>query len=283
MQMMRFLTLFALLLTSIQTKALDSTVRLDRSWGLLVGDKVTANIDLPVAASKLDLKSLPQHEKRYGPWLFLLDSHLGEQRLTLKFQLINVPAENREVGTPTLELRTQEGEFISIPSVPMQIGSFMEQTPESEGENMIPRGDIQIQPQSQNHLLWQLWTALVVLVLSSLIWLIWHFGLRPHHRLPFAQAMFELNKMRLLGRKDADAASRSLHHAFNRSAGRVVVNSDMESLWQQCPWLEPVKTDIKNFYQTSAAHFFSPKATAQKDFDQILKLTQSCRQRERLA
>ena len=95
--------------------------------------------------------------------------------------------------------------------------------------------------------------------------------------------MFELNKMRLLGRKDSDAASRCLHHAFNRSAGRVVINSELDRLWQQSPWLEPVKSDIESFYQASAEHFFSPAATGQKDFEQVLKLAKACRERERLA
>lgn len=283
MRILRFFTLVTMLLVSLQVQALDAAVTLDRSLGLLVGDKVNASIGLPVAASELDLKSLPQHEKRYGPWLFLLDSELGEQHLNLHFQLINVPAENREVGTPTLELRTLDGGFISVASVPMQIGSFLEQEAAGEGGGMIPRGDIRIQPQAQDQLLWQLWMALTVLVLSSLIWLVWHLGLRPRQRLPFAHTMFELNRMRLWGRKDDDAANRSLHHAFNRSAGRVVINSELEVLWQQCPWLVPIKIDIENFYQVSAAHFFSTDADEQKDFNQILQLARACRARERLA
>lgn len=281
--MMRFLTLISLLLISLQSLAIDTKMSLDRSWGLLIGDKITATVELPVAVSELDPHSLPQHEKRYGPWLYLHDSVLQGQTMTLHFQLINVPAENREVATPEFELRTRDGEFITVPSVPMQIGSFMEQAQGEGPPTLIPRGDMRLQPQAQPTLLAMLWTALGVLVLSSLIWLIWHFGLRPRKRLPFATAMFELNKMRLLGRKDSDAASRSLHHAFNRSAGRVVINSELDKLWQQCPWLEPVKADIESFYQASAEHFFSPAATGQKDFEQVLQLAKACRERERLA
>lgn len=281
---MRFLILISLFLISLQAQAIDTRIELDRSWGLLIGDKVTATIELPVPVSELDSHSLPQHEKRYGPWLYLHDSEQQGQTLRLHFQLINVPAENRQVATPELELRSQSGEFISVPSVPMQIGSFMEQVAEEEGTpSLIPRGDMHLLPQPQTELIWQLWTAIAVLILSSLVWLIWHFGLRPRHRLPFASAMFELNKMRLLGRKNADVASRSLHQAFNRSAGRVVINSELDKLWQQCPWLQPVKADIESFYQVSAAHFFSPAATEQKDFEQILKLARACRERERMA
>ena len=281
---MRNWFVLVLFLFSLQAQAIDTRIELDRSWGLLIGDMITATIELPVAVTELDAQSLPQHEKRYGPWLYLHDSEQLGNTLTLHYQLINVPAENREVATPELELRTKDGEFITLPSAPMQIGSFMERSGDGEGAaSVIPRGDMRLLPAEQTTLIWQLWTTLAVLLLSSLIWLFWHFGLRPRQRLPFATAMFELNKMRLLGRKDADAASRSLHHAFNRCAGRVVINSELDKLWQQCPWLEPLKADIESFYRASAAHYFSPTAAEQKDFGDLLKLAKVCRDRERLA
>ncbi|WP_438970434.1 hypothetical protein [Methylophaga sp.] len=277
---MRFLALFLTLL-SLPVYAVDTKITLDRSWGLLIGDQITASIELPVAVSDLDAHSLPQHDKRYGHWLYLYDSEMAGQQMQLHFQIINVPAENRQVATPELQLRTKEGEFITVPSVPMQIGSFLGQ--KDTQDNLNPRGDISLQPQSNEALTLRLWVSFVVLLVAVLIWLIWHFGFRPRERLPFATAMFELNKMRLLGRKDADNASRSLHKAFNRSAGRVVINSHLDKLWDKCPWLAPLEADIESFYQQSAAHFFSPDGAEQKDFYQILELAKACRARERVA
>jgi mxaA protein len=282
MQKMRFKILIITLFMSMPVLAIDTKITLDRSWGLLVGDRVSATIVLPVPAKQLDPHSLPQHDKRYGPWLYLLDSELQPNRLKLHFQLINVPAENRNVASPVLELRTLDGEFITVPAVPMQIGSFLQPTEEG-GARPTPRADARLQPQPVAALQWQLWIALSLLIVSSLIWLAWHFGLRPSRRLPFAAAMFELNKMRLLGRRDNDAASRSLHHAFNRSAGRVIVNSELNALWQACPWLKPLKADISHFYSTSEAHYFSPSASEYNDFEQVLKLARACREKERMA
>lgn len=281
---MRVFTLITIFLVSLQVQADDASISLDRSWGLLVGDRVTATVNLPVEVEQLDSHSFPQHDKRYGPWLYLHDSEQGDKQLKLHFQLINVPAENREVETPELQLRTQSGEFITVPPTRMQIGSFLEQAAESETASIpAPRGDMRLLPMAADELYWQRNVALLVLILTSIIWLVWHFGLRPRQRLPFATAMFELNKMRLLGRKDADAASRCLHQAFNRSAGRVVINSELQGLWQHCPWLTKHQADIERFYLSSAAHYFSRTPAEPLGFEAMLKLARACREQERLA
>lgn len=278
---MRLIALIFTLAIALPSYAIDTKITLDRSWGLLIGDQVTATIELPVPASDIDSHSLPAHDKRYGPWLNLYDSELVGQQLKLYFQLINVPAENRQVATPELQLRTLDGEFITVPSVPMQIGSFLES--QDTEATLVPRADMGLSAASDSQLNARLWLSIVVLLISIVIWLVWHFGLRPRQRLPFATAMFELNKMRLLGRKDPEKASRSLHHAFNRSAGRVVIHSQLSKLWENCPWLQPLQADIESFYQQSAAHFFSPNKVEQKDFNQMLELAKACRAKERVA
>lgn len=179
---MRFIALFLTFLYTMSATAADTKVTLDRSWGLLIGDHITATVELPVAVSELDTHSLPSHDKRYGHWLFLYDSELSDRQMKLHFQLVNVPAENRQVATPEIQLRTQDGEFITVPSVPMQIGSFLEQQ-DTQG-NLVPRGDINLKAQSDNFLQVRLGVALAVLLFATLIWLIWHFGLRPRQRLP---------------------------------------------------------------------------------------------------
>lgn len=279
--MKHLITLIFSLTFAMPVLALDSKMSLDRRWGLLVGDQIEATIELPVNVAELDIHSLPQHEKRYGPWLMLHELSMQGKQIKLNFQLINVPAENRKVATPEFSLRTKQGDFITVPSVPMQIGSFLQN---KEGESSwIPRADAKLPTTDLSRLYGQLWLSLSVLVLSVLVWLAWHLGLRPRQRLPFAAALLELNKMRFLGRKDADEASRSLHHAFNRSAGRVVIHSQLDKLWEKCAWLEPEKAEIESFYQQSAAHFFSPNADKPKDFNQILTLARACRAREKMA
>lgn len=281
--MMRFITLLLTLILSQVVIAADKPVQvtLDRSWGLLIGDTLTATIHLPVSASELDPDALPQTNNRHGAWLYLKNSQTQDQELVLLFQVINVPKENRQVGTPELQLRTLSGEFINVPSVQLQIGSFLAR---SEGQaDFTPRPDSRLAQQDTSAPQQNVMKALVVLLLSSLVWIVWHFGFRPRQRLPFAAALFALTKMRWLGRKDTDKASRSLHHAFNATAGGVVVPSQLNKLLQKAPWLIPLESEIADFYQQSAKHFFSPGGMQQKEFNDIVALTKACRARERVA
>lgn len=263
-------------------KGETATISLDRSWGLLIGDEITAEITLP-ANLDIDTASLPQRNKRHGAWLYLRDNELSGNRLLMHYQVTNVPAETREVATPVFELRTTEGGFINIPEAPLQIGSFLAAENADADGRFVPRGDQVLLPARDAGLQQQLWTSLLILIVSVLIWLAWHFGFRPRHRLPFAHAVFELNKMRWLGRKNADMASRNLHHAFNRSAGTVLVASKLDKLWLQCPWLLPMQFEIEGFYQQSATHFFSAQGGDAKDFSQLLDLARACRAREKMA
>lgn len=279
---MRLIVLISTFCFFSSAYAMDSQATLDRSWGLLIGDQIMETIHLPVNVGELDPATKPQEHKRYGAWLHLQQMTATGQTLQLTYQLINVPAENRQVGTPAFEFQTKEGESITVPSLPMQIGSFL-QSSEEEPLALTPRSDIVLLAESNAWLKTQLWLSLALLAFSSLVWLAWHFGLRPRQRLPFATAVFELNKMRLLRNKDSEAASRSLHHAFNRCAGRVVIHSQLDKLWQECPWLDPVQEDIAAFYQQSAAHFFSRETVVQKDFEQLLALARRCRAEEKMA
>lgn len=277
---MRLFALFLFTLVTATAFAEDVTIRFDRSWGLLVGDQIQATIHLPVDSSHLEAHSLPQVEKRYGPWLQLLKRQSEGTVMTLTFQIINVPAQTREVQTPEIELRTEAGEFLTVPATTLELGSFLSN---ADGSQYQPRADAVLPPQSHQQLLTELWIAIAVLFVAILIWLAWHFGLRPRHRLPFATAVFELNKMRFLGRKNADEASRQLHHAFNRSAGRVLVKNDLSVLWQKCPWLEPLADEIEHFYQQSASHFFSREPVEQAPFSASFELAKKCRAKEKMA
>lgn len=267
---------------SSQLVAQDVTINMDRSWGLLIGDIVTTRVVLPVSVSDIDMDSLPQLNKRHGPWLNLQQISSNNNVLELQYQLVNVPAETRTLLTPTYTLRTNAGELLDIPSAEFSAGSFLNATEENAME--IPlRGDQRLLPADFAPLEKQLMYAIAVALITALIWLVWHLGLRPGKRLPFAKALLSMNKLRWFGHKDADAATRVLHHAFNESAGTVVIYSQMQQLWEACPWLTDLQPEITRFYQQSASHYFSRDPQQNADFESLIQLARACRAREKMA
>ncbi len=98
---MRRWILFISFIFSSQLMAQDVSINMDRSWGLLIGDIVTTSIVLPISVSDIDADSLPQLNKRHGPWLNLVQVFSNNNVLELQYQLVNVPAETRTLQTPT--------------------------------------------------------------------------------------------------------------------------------------------------------------------------------------
>lgn len=259
--------------------SLEASVSLDRTLGLQVGDEFTATITLPVSVDDIDSHSLPAHEKRQGPWLILHERYFIGDTFKLEYQVINVPAENRVVATPEMQLRTLDGAFIDIPSVNFQLGSFLV---ESE-VGYTPLDDASLPTLNQSLAKRELLMSVILFIVVGLIWFVWHFGLHPRERLPFANAMFELNKMRWLKRKDDEIASRILHKAFNDSVGQVIVQSQLAALWDACPWLKDLESDINSFYQASTNYYFSPEPGERISFAALYDLAKACRKREMMA
>ncbi len=278
---MRRLILIISFIFSSQLMAEEVTIKLDRSWGLLIGDQIIASVNLPVNASELDQDSLPQLEKRHGPWLYLQEVAATGEQLQLHYLLVNVPAETRQLETPTHTLRTSQGDLLTIPSASFSAGSFLNAT--DDAATVTLRGDHQLLAADFSPLHKKLTYATLVALLTTLFWLIWHIGLRPGKRLPFAKAVFSMNKLRWFGHKDVDSATRVMHHAFNESAGTVVIYSQLQHLWDSCPWLVDLQPEITRFYQQSASHYFSRNPMQSADFDSLIKLARACRAREKMA
>lgn len=279
---MRCLILLISFMFSSSLMADDVTISLERSWGLLIGDDVVTHVVLPVNVSDIDEDSLPQLDKRYGPWLQLQQMTSTGQQLELHYQLINVPAETRELNTPTYTLRTRAGEELTVPAARFSAGSFLEKI-EGAPTDRVLREDHQLATADLSRLQKQLLWAGAVALFSGLIWFVWHIGLRPGKRLPFARAVFSMNKLRWFGHKDIDAATRVMHRAFNESAATVITHSQLSQLWDACPWLVDLQPEIATFYQQSASHYFSQHPQQKMTFDSLLSLSRACRAREKMA
>ncbi|MCC5797389.1 MAG: hypothetical protein JJU48_08710 [Methylophaga sp.] len=281
---MRFVSLLFFCMLSLPALADENvaTASLERSWGLQLGDEVVLTITMPEPAMTIDNSSLPQRDRRYGVWLHLNRTELTENGLRMHFQLINVPIEKQVLKTPEFTVRTSQGQFVTVPGVPMTIGSMLAADIGEIRAAMLEsdHASLSLSTEAARQ---QIQLALLVLVVTLLVLAAWHLGLRPRHRKPFVNALFQLFLMKWRGRRDADVATRLLHEAINQTAGTVIVHSHLQAIWDAAPWLEPLHDQIERFYQQSTAHFFAREAAIAIDFDEIYALAKACRAREKLA
>ncbi|MBL1322062.1 MAG: hypothetical protein COA63_013535 [Methylophaga sp.] len=254
-----------------------ANVTLDRAWGLLIGDEITVKIELPVMTSELDVSSLPEKDARYDTWFYLKTSELKASSLWLTYQIVNVPIENTVVYTPEFNLRQLNDEWITVPAMPLTIGSLLPK----EDKNSAAKPDHTPMLIDTSAIKKKLIGFVIIAALSSLLLFIWHIGWRPTQRKPFAQASYELSRSRwkLAATKQP---ARVLHTAFNRTANTIVVHADLEVLFKQAPWLQPLQDEIAAFYQSSSAYFFTENSEQEPDKDLVTKLAKACRAKEKL-
>lgn len=279
---MRLLSLLVICLLSFTARAeMVAESQLSQQYGLQLGDEVTLTVTLPVSVDEIDTSALPETDVRQGPWFYLRSHELENQQLKLHLQVMNVPIDHREVMTPRWQLRTVDDDFIDIERSPVVLGSAVAR--EIKPEEAAMQSDLPAPAVQTNVYQERITIGVVVLVLTALVLVLWHLGLRPRQQLPFARARLRLWLMSLRGQRDATAAARVLHGAFNRSAGAVVVSERLDILFHRCPWLQPLETDIRHFYRYSASQFFSRQSSETIQYADIVKLVRTCRQREKMA
>lgn len=266
------------LLSAIILAEQVAKVTVDQAWGLLIGDEITVQVELPEVASTLDVSSLPEDDSRYGTWLFLKKRSIKDRTLLFAYQIVNVPVENTVVYTPEFNLRLLNDEWVTVPAMPLTIGSLL---PVEDGDN-APKADHLPISIATTNIDKRLILFSIMATVTSLILFIWHVGWRPTQRKPFAQAIYDIKYIRWLVATRPISPARELHRAFNRTANTVVVQADLDVLFKQAPWLQPLKQEITAFYHASASHFFMQSPEQEQDKDSILKLAKACRAKEKL-
>ena len=276
--MMKFIV--GLMLSILSTVAIAeqiANVTLDRAWGLLIGDVITVQIELPVAASELDVSSLPEIDARYGTWLYLKQRIAKDNMLWLTYQIVNVPVENTVVYTPGFNLRQLNDKWITVPAIPLTMGSLLP----LEDKNSAEKQDHAPILVDTTAIKKRLTLFAIIAVFSSLLLFIWHVGWHPTKRKPFAEASHTLSRKKwsLAATKQP---ARILHRAFNRTANTVVVHADLDMLFEQAPWLQSLEQEISSFYQASANYYFTQNAEQEPDIESVMKLAKACRAKEKL-
>lgn len=255
--------------------------RVDRSWGLLLGDELSVKVDTSELEGGIDESSLPQPETRYGVWLYLKGIDVEGKQVVFNYQVVNVPKQNTSVETPTFDVKSQTDKWFIVSAVPLMVGPSL-----AVGEgisNITIQSDIAPTTIATDELISKLKRYSIIAVISWLALALWHFGWNTKHREPFAQAVHDLGRLRWKRSVADDEASRILHTAFNHTADTVVVYGEIDNLLERHAWLAPLQDDIKSFYQASEQHFFARQSGQEPDIDMIKKLAKACRAKEMLA
>ncbi|GAB3757167.1 hypothetical protein GCM10028796_00840 [Ramlibacter monticola] len=249
--------------------AADAVVQQPRPFGYTVGDLVTQRILLAPGVEP----ALPE-PLRANAWLERRVARFettpdGRRWLAVDYQVVNAPRSLASVTIPAWDL----GPALRVPAATIGVAPLT--APPAPGEALplrperaapaIPTGEMQRR-------LGAWLAALAATVFCWLGWVGWN-AWRDRRTLPFAIALRELRATAA----DPAAAHRTLHHAFDRTAGAVLHGGRLVPLFERAPWLQPLQPQIARFYADSAALFFGAGLPPDAPSPQAL-----CRQLRRL-
>jgi mxaA protein len=273
------------------------SVQQPRAFGYVIGDKLAQRISVQAPAGfALDPKTLPR-AGRQGLWLELAPPHLTSDavggatryRLTLDYQVINVPDHVRTIDLPALDL------VFSGPG--RQLGATVDEWPITISAitptYILARAGLpQTQPDAPPTTpasglyrgLTLLWAAAIVALVGGIAarrrgipWL------RRDTR-PFVGAAHDIAKLSRLP-PDRTAYRRGLqrlHRAFDAVAGHAVFGDRLAPLFAAHPELLPLRADVEEFYAASQREFFGTHA-GNASLDGVLALARRCREAEAAA
>lgn len=240
------------------------TVQQPRAFGHLLGDILTQRILL--SSGDHDAGSVtPPSVGRTDEWLerrparFETDAD-GRRWMVIDYQIVNVAPTLTRIALPALTLTSASGATLQVAEWPLSIGPMTQVDAFDAGDLQLMRPDRQAPSLPTAPLRRQASFALGLLLLTLLSWAGWWRWRNWHEstRLPFARAW---RQMRRLNPPNADTSADAwlcLHRALNETAGHVVHAGSLPSLFARAPYLQPLRTQLEQFYQQSTERFFTP-------------------------
>jgi mxaA protein len=243
---------------------LHPVVQEPRAFGYQLGDVLTQRILLPSGGS--DVGSVtPPSIGRSGAWLerrparFEIDEQ-GHRWMAIDYQVVNVAPSLTRIVLPALSLTSASGATLQIAEWPLSIGPITAADSFNAGDLQSMRPDRPTPLLPTAPLRQQATIALGLLLLTVLSWggwLLWR-NWRESARLPFARAWRQMRRRDEPNLDTSEDAWLCLHHALNETAGHVVHAGSLPSLFARAPYLQPLRTQLEQFYRQSTERFFTP-------------------------
>jgi mxaA protein len=274
---------------------LQATTREPRAFGYQVGDIVARSVSVHVPEGLvLDDTSVPQPGAR-GRAIELRrvvrsdSSERGGRRheLTLDYQLMLSPPQPRTLELPTLTLRFQgqpRAQELRVEAWPVTVSPLVP-------VDVSPRRGLgELQPDTPPPLIDASAThhRLIAYALASLLLLAYlayvYIGLPwwSQAQRPFTQAWRSLRDLRTdSAERRWQKAFQQLHEALNRTAGEVVFEHGIDRFIGAHARFEPVRGDLRRFFQLSRRAFFADGALAAAERTWLIEFSRRCRDAER--
>ncbi|MES1952507.1 MxaA protein [Salinisphaera sp. S4-8] len=270
-----------------------------RAYGHVVGDHIqrTLRLQLP-AGFQLERASLPSPGAQ-SYWLDLAvvdiraaESSSGPVVVRLDYQLFYAPLQATRRELPALDLAAANaaGERITrrAPAFVFTMSPILELDPDArfgDPDNDLLLADaMPVRPAVAGPRR-ATFAALAITLFALLVWA-WAAGyLSASARGPFARARVSLRRQRRAHEPPEVAkALRTVHRAFDETAGQAVFADDLDVFIAAHPVFADLVDDIAAFFEFSRRYFFAGAAPAAGDnhglIDRLERLVQGCRKRE---
>jgi mxaA protein len=242
-----------------------------RAFGYTLGDSITRELLLDVSAPyQLLTDSLPQ-AGRVDLWLEIdapqlqhsRDADIHHYRIRLTYRLINLADPEQMITIPAHALKISDE--LMTRSVPVAEFRF---AAHQVAPNPQHDGFPQLQPLAPPPPLALDGYILRLAVagvpgLAGVVVLAWIYGLLPwlqRARGPFARAYKELRRQPAA--VAPETALRSLHRAFDATAGETLFREDLDDFFTTRPQFAPLRQQIEAFFAYSRQQFFDPDSQA---------------------
>jgi mxaA protein len=280
--------LLALCLAFVSPLATASDAQVDqpRPFGHAIGDVLTQRILLVEDGRPFEPAALPG-PARLGVWFERRGARIertddGRRWLAVDYQVVNAPQALATIRLPAWELAGSNG------AAPLRVAAWsVAVAPLAPPATAASAGSPALRPDrpapaiATAPLERRLAAAALALVACLAAWGAW-LGWRAWQAArtqPFARALHALRGEA----GEGPAAWRTLHEAFDRTAGEVARPATLPRLFERAPHLRPLQARIERFFAQSQARFFgdAPAGPTSGDAESPRALCHALRRLER--
>ena len=267
----------------------DLEISTPRDFGYTIGDKIRHEMQISIRQPfQLDRNSLPE-TGRLNRWLEISAANAtvvsrGEvdtYRITIDYQLFNVPRELSRVTIPQLEFVLSGGDNplpVFLPEWTFSIAPIATVGPHRELMLQPDRKPIPIAVGPRRVQIWGSTILLVALLFYLAFWQ-WVLPRLRSSRYPFTNALDKLRRLprSASGTEHYKLGVRTFHAAMNATARQVVFDYNLPDFLSAHPQYAMLEVDLAAFFARSRDLFFDDAPVAAPDAE-LLELIELCRQ-----